>query len=405
MKFEELFSLENLNEAFYLCIKDNHWKESTHKYWVNLLQNNMELREDLLSGNYRVSPKTVFYINERGKHRKIEAPAMRDRVVQKVLCTRLLIPKLRPYLIYDNYASLEDRGTRLARKRMKICLENWKGLNGDDGYITLIDIHNYFGSVPHARLKEKLHEKIHEDEMTINLIDYTVDTSGPNGVGLNLGSEAPQIYSVFYLTSVDNYFTIVKGNNTYGRYMDDIKYFNLSKQDAKENLLKAEELINNEGLELNKRKTQIVKISHGFTYLQTKYNIDENRIVTRPTHDKIVREKRKIVTARHLVDEGRVTDYEVLNWYRSWRGGLLKDYNSCYGSLKSVDKLFNELFPVIKKPTKGSRNKMIRQIFKEAEYEDLQYFWRGIDDDSRLFEGTLITGQDRPGEIHLFSMG
>lgn len=392
MKFEELFSLENLNTAFYLCISDNHWKESTHKYWTNLLQNNLKLREDLLSGNYRVSPKTVFYINERGKHRKIEAPAMRDRVVQKVLCTMLLIPKLRPYLIYDNYASLENRGTRLARKRMKICLENWKAVNGDDGYITLIDIHNYFGSVPHDRLKMKLHEKLHEDEMTMDLIDYTVDTSGPNGVGLNLGSEAPQIYSVFYLTPVDNYFTIVKGNNTYGRYMDDIKYLNLSKSNAREDLLEAEELINNEGLELNRRKTQIVKISHGFTYLQTKYNFDENRIVTRPTHDKIVREKRKLLAARNLVDDGRATEFEVLNWYKGWRGGLLKDYNSCYHTLKSVDKMFRDLFPEIKKPEKPSRNKTIRQIFKEADYEDLQYFWRGIDNDSGLFEREIITG-------------
>lgn len=68
MNLEELFTLKNLNEAFYEASKENKWKETTQRYQQNLLLNNMKLREEILSGSYRVSHTTDFKINERGKN-------------------------------------------------------------------------------------------------------------------------------------------------------------------------------------------------------------------------------------------------------------------------------------------------------------------------------------------------
>lgn len=90
MTLEELFTLENLNKAFYQASKISHWKESTQRYKANLLINNVNLRDDLLNGRYRVSPTKDFILKERGKTRKIEAPNIRDRIVQKVLCHKLM---------------------------------------------------------------------------------------------------------------------------------------------------------------------------------------------------------------------------------------------------------------------------------------------------------------------------
>ena len=374
--FEELFSLQSLDEAFYQCITHNHWKQSTHNYWVNLLPNNIKLHEELMSGAYRVGEKYDFIISERGKRRLIQAPLLIDRIVQKILCRKVLIPQLSPYLIYDNYASLEDRGISLARKRTEIALRNWISVHGNSGYVTTIDIHNFFGSIRHDILKQMIHEKIIADQKTVDLIDYSIDTSEDNGVGLNLGSEVPQISAVFYPYRLDNWFKIVERVPSYGRYMDDIKYLTEDTNRAKYLIDGAVDILDGLGLQINEKKTQIVKLSHGFTYLQTKYNIDNGHLITRPTHDKIARERQKLKRYRNLVDEGRATPYEVYLWYNGWKRSLLKDYNSCWNTLQNMDVTFNELFPVIEKPKKMTRSQMIYNIFKEAEYEDLRYGWK-----------------------------
>ena len=116
MTIEELTTLEKLNNAFEECSKISHWKESTQRYRANLLSRNLELQDDLRNGTYRVSETIDFIITERGKTRQIKAPVMRDRIVQKILCKEILIPQLSKPLIYDNYASLKNRGTSFARK-------------------------------------------------------------------------------------------------------------------------------------------------------------------------------------------------------------------------------------------------------------------------------------------------
>ena len=110
MTIEELTTLEKLNSAFYESARISHWKETTQRYKANLLLNNIKLQDELRNGTYRVSKTTDFDLSERGKVRHIEAPAIRDRIVQKVLCKYILIPYLTKPLIYDNYASLKRRG-------------------------------------------------------------------------------------------------------------------------------------------------------------------------------------------------------------------------------------------------------------------------------------------------------
>jgi len=57
-------------------------------------------------------------IKERGKDRKITPIHINDRVIQKVLCDYLLTPLFTPKLIYDNGASLPNKGVSFTRKRV-----------------------------------------------------------------------------------------------------------------------------------------------------------------------------------------------------------------------------------------------------------------------------------------------
>lgn len=360
---EKITTLEKLNNAFYSCSKGSRWKEATQRYQANLLTNNLQLQEDLRNGTYRVSPTSNFTLNERGKIRKIEAPAIRDRIVQKILCNEILVPQLTKPLIYDNYASLENRGTSFARKRIAILLQRFLREH-DNGYVLQIDIKSYFGSIDHEILKKMLHEQLKEPKEVMDLIDYIADTSSDSDKGLNLGSEAPQIFAIYYLSPIDTYIKTVRGIKYYGRYMDDMFIFGESKEELKELLKDIKRELGKLKLQPNDRKTHIVKLSHGFTFMQVKYSIDGKRIIKRPTRAKITRERRRLKKHKKLFDKGIIDKEYIYNCYMSWRNNVVKEHNACKRTIHTLDKLFKLLFGLIPKRRKETREDIIRKAFE-----------------------------------------
>lgn len=364
MELSELFTLENLIKAFGECSRISHWKYSTQLYKSNLLLNLVELQSEILQNKYKVSPTTNFTINERGKIRNIEAPKMRDRIVQKVICKNILIPNLSKLLIYDNYASQKDRGTSHARKRIEVLLRRYIRKHGTDGYIMQIDVKRYFESVDHETLKHMIHDKIKETPEIMNLIDYIIDSSSRGEKGLNLGSEAPQIFAIYYLSKVDNYIKTVKDMKYYGRYMDDMFVISDSKEKLKELLEEIKDQLKALKLEVNEKKTHITKLSHGFTFMQIKYSLNGNKIIKRPTRNKIARERRRLKRYKKKCDQGEMTGYDIRNCYMSWRNNIRKDCNKCERTIKSMDNLFNELFPNIEDPPRKGRKDIIKETAK-----------------------------------------
>ena len=372
MTIEELTTLDNICEAFYKCAKVSFWKESTQKFKINLLLRAIELQEDIRNGKYQVSPTIDFLLCERGKTRQINAPVIRDRVVQKLLMQHILIPSLTRPLIYDNYASLVGKGTSLARKRMDVNLQRFIREHGTVGYILQIDIKRYFESIDHETLKRLYRRDVHEPVEVMNLIDYIIDTSSPTGKGLNLGSECPQIFAVYYLHTIDTWFKVVCKEHYYGRYMDDIYIISESKEHLKELLREVRVKLADLKLEVNECKTNITKLTHGFTFLQIKYNFNGNHIVKRLTHDKLARERRRLKAFKRLVDKGEMTEAKAYNCYKSWRQSAIKDSNACWNSIQNIDKLFRELFPNCKKTDKQTRSMIIQNIFSNAELSELE---------------------------------
>ena len=370
-----LFELNTLCECTYECTKQSRWKETTQRYIANMLPLNIDLREDVLNGRYAVQPTTDFLLNERGHIRKIEAPVVRDRIVQKTLTKHVLTPSLRPYLIYDNYASLTDRGTHFARRRLEVMLRRYMSKNGTDGYILLIDIRKYFENVDHEVLKDLIAPKLaKEPREVIDLIHYVIDTSSHSEKGLNLGSEAPQIFAVYYLNPVDQFVKVVKGIRYYGRYMDDIFVIGKSKIELTHLLAEIKEKLSELKLEINEKKTHVVKLNHGFTFLQVKYNIlPSGRILKRLSHGKIVREKRRLKAFNRMADRGQMTENDVLLCYKSWRGTVVREHNACRKTLDNLDALYKSLFPVHEEAERKGRNALFAESFKEAEKEDLYH--------------------------------
>lgn len=372
---EELVGLDWLNQCTKECTKQSRWKETTQRYLADMLSKNIKLQDDVLSHRYRVEPTIDFTINERGHIRKIEAPVVRDRVIQKSLMKKVLVPALRPYIIYDNYASLKDRGTSFARKRFEVLLHRYIRKHGTDGYILLIDNKKYFESIRHDVLKKMIAGRLKDEPVDVmELIHYIIDTSSHSEKGLNLGSETPQIFAVYYQNEIDTYIKVVKSVKYYGRYMDDSFVIGESKEELKNLLSEIEQRLSVIGLKLNGKKTHIVKLRHGFTFLQIKYNILESgKVLKRLSHKKIVRERRRLRAFRRKMGEGTMTVGEIWNCYKSWRGTVVKEHNACYKSIHGMDMLYGSLFPGYQKEEKKGKRALCVEIWKESESEDLRY--------------------------------
>lgn len=374
---QQLMELNTLCECTYECTKQSRWKETTQRYIADMLPRNLELRQEVLSGNYAVKPTTDFFLNERGHIRKIEAPVVRDRVVQKSVTKFVLTPSLRPYVIYDNYASLKMRGTHFARKRFEIMLRRYMAHNGIDGYVLLIDIRKYFENIDHDVLKSLIAPRIADEPVdVIKLIHYIIDTSSHSNKGLNLGSEAPQILAVYYLNLIDQFVKVVKGVKYYGRYMDDIFVIGKSKKELLSLLSEINEKLSELRLEVNEKKTHVVKLTHGFTFLQVKYNIlPSGKILKRMSHGKIVRERRRLKAFKRMLDLGQMTEDEIWNCYKSWRGTVLREHNACWNTLKRMDELYYSLFPPHEDRERIGRSGIAKIINKTAETEDLHHLF------------------------------
>lgn len=378
MTMEELTTLDNICEAFYQCAKVSYWKESTQRFRTNLLLNAVDLQKALRNETYKVSPTIDFELCERGKRRSINAPVIRDRVVQKMLMNHILLPALTRPLIYDNYASLKGRGTSLARKRMDVHLQRFIRAHGTNGYILQIDIRKYFESIDHETLKRLYRKEVHEPDEIMRLIDYCIDTASKAERGLNLGSECPQIFAVYYLHPVDVWVKVVCGEKYYGRYMDDIYVISESKEHLEELLKGIKEKLAELKLEVNEKKTHITKLTHGFTFLQLKYNFNGNHIVKRLTHDKIARERRRLKAFRRQTDAGKMSEVKAHNCYKAWRQSAIKDSNACYNSIQRMDRLFWELYPNCRTRDDQKRTDVTNLIFSGAEIEDIEAMWKMV---------------------------
>lgn len=85
---------------------------------------------------------------------------------------------------------------------------------------------------------------------------------------IGIGSQLSQIAGLLYPTRIDNYCKIVKGIKYYGRYMDDIYIIHHDKEYLKKLIDEIDNICKEYGIFLNRKKTQIIKLSRPFTFLK-----------------------------------------------------------------------------------------------------------------------------------------
>jgi hypothetical protein len=347
--FDRVCDINSLIRANFDARKGVMWKSSVARYNAHFYRNAVKTHYDLMAGKNIHSGYYAFSIIERGKKRNIHSLHYNERVIRRSACTTALVPILSNNLIYDNGASLKGKGVSFSSDRCETHLHEYFRANGsNEGYILIMDFKKYFDNIHHSPLFEIIDRYITDPQLNALTKGFisSADLEKPpeeRGKGLYIGPEDSQIYAVAYPNRIDHLIKDKWRIRAYNRYMDDSYIIHRDK----ETLVKIRDALFVEyaklGIIPNEKKTQIIKLSRGFTFLKTKYFLTETgKVIRKADHASIVRERRKLKKLKRFYDNGEMTLKQIEQSYMSWRGYILQ--KDAYRSVESMDELFFTLF-------------------------------------------------------------
>ena len=386
-EYHPIADANNLLEAFRKARKGSHWKAQVQRFRWNLLLEIRKLQIELDHymkdelGAYELSPYSKFLVNERGKVRAITALCVRDRVVKHTLNDVYLLPHIRPYLIYDNGASLERKGVSFTRKRLVVHLESFfRETGSNDGYIITMDFSGYYDNIDHNEAMEMINT-YEPDEFARKLVwqaydSYKIDVSYMSdeeydvaksskfntveyrkenhseeelcgerflNKSLSVGDQTSQITAITFPTPIDNLVKIVNGCKYYARYMDDLYVIVKTRQEAVDLMNQITEKAKELKIIINPKKTKIIKINRSFIFLQFKYYLtDGGHVVVRINPKTVTRMHRKLKKLKAKYLAGEVRFIKIKSLFQSWIANYSKYMSK--EQIKHMVELYQELF-------------------------------------------------------------
>ena len=192
-----------------------------------------------------------------------------------------------------------------------------------------------------------------------------------------------------FANPIDHLIKDDMGFKNYIRYMDDGWVLAKTKEELKDLLKAIQKMCEKYKLNLNLKKTRIVPLNKGFTFLKKKVSLANNGSITiNISSDSVTRERKKLKKLKKKMLEGVITIKEIEGSYISWRG-FAKQFDS-YDTIQRMNQLFEELFgyiPVDKKTRKKKKKRKverrINELYKMADkmpsqYEDESQRWEGL---------------------------
>lgn len=338
MSYEEAITFKRLYKGLKKSCKNVRWKASVTGYEANALKNTYELRRELLSETYRISPYRIFTIHEP-KERRIVATRIRDRQFQRSLCDNSFYEEITKSFIYDNGACLKNKGIDFCLNRMKIYLHRYYRRYGPEGWVLKCDIRKYFDSTRHDVAKAAVRKRV-KDEQTAQAVCDIIDSfAGDKGIGL--GSQVSQLVQLAVLDDMDHLVKERLHIKFYVRYMDDFVLVHPDKDHLKHCLAVIREHLAGLGLELNK-KTSIYPLQQGIKMLKWRFVLtDTGKVLMLPDKKKVAKIRRKMKRLYALELAGKVEPGSTDESFRSSIEHLKK--GNSYRMIANLEKFYKEL--------------------------------------------------------------
>lgn len=223
----------------------------------------------LVNHSYKPSPYRIKTIVEgpKRKVRKISVPRFYpDQIVQWAVLLQI-IPILSKGMDPFTCGSIPGRGISYAARYLKRWLHNDKR---GTKYCLKLDIHHFYPSIRHGRLKGMLRRKFKDQEL-LSLLDLIIDSTS---TGLPIGNVTSQWFANFYLQGFDHYVREQLHAKYYIRQMDDMVVLGPNKRKLGKIERAIMAYLDGIGLQLSERQKFLVD-SRGIDFLGYRFFHDK----------------------------------------------------------------------------------------------------------------------------------
>lgn len=334
MTFEEFASVPIMDKAYQKTKRGKRSKKPEAIFETREMENLIKLSEWMLSGNYMPAGLDAFMIYEP-KPREINAPAFRDKIVQRNLTDNIIYPALAKSIPFNAFAAQTGKGQHygidmlekqmrtyfLRRKAADEKVRKEQGLpyrlidewDYSDGWVIKGDIHKCFPSTDHDKLKAAIYPRLPEQRFC-DLLGHYIDQVD----GLALGHQTSHICAVYYMSQALRFINQDLGYSLSGMYMDDWYVIVETKEEAKWALKKATERFTELGYSLNE-KTAIFPLRHGIDFCGFHVYITKTgKIIRKLRQSSKKRIKRRIKKWEKDYADGLISKEQIEQSFQSW---------------------------------------------------------------------------------------
>lgn len=255
--YEQIVSEENCRLAIINAAKHKKKRRNVQKVMGNLDFYVKDLSERLVRLDF-TSPYRTRIIKDglSGKERELQIPAF----YPDQCAHHAIVQVLQPLIIKSSYhwscANIPNRGIDRAAKGVeRATMRDIKHAK----YCVKMDIHKFYPSIPHDKLKSFLSRKI-KDKKALGIIHLVIDSyhSSP-GYGIPIGNYTSPWLAEFYLQSLDYFIKQTLGIRYYIRYADDLVLIDNNKRKLRKAMYAVMEFVEKLGLEI-KHDYQLFRI-------------------------------------------------------------------------------------------------------------------------------------------------
>lgn len=351
----KIVTLENLNKIYENEVKKNvKNKKKIYDFELHKLEYLINIRDELLLGNYTGGKYNMFLIN-KPKKRLIMSQNIYDKVINHFVTRYILEPKLSHYLVSNNAATRKGMGTSYAINMLKKYLEENKKY--ENIYILKFDITKYFYSISHEVIKTiikphlttseyKLVTKIIESTNASYINEYIIKCNEKYGDkipfyvkdrGLPIGNLSSQFLAILYLSKLHKYIIEELHLEYLVIYMDDYVIVHHDKKYLKECLQKIGSiLVKDYKLELNKNKTYIRNIKDGVIFLGYNFRIINNKTIIKISSEVKRRLKKNLKKIKYEGKNNLISFEKEFSSIMNYKNSFI------YASKYEIEKIINE---------------------------------------------------------------